>query len=178
MKGKRKNQKKLRSGGKHKKQHLVASVKKETLLPLVNDLIGPLCEAHGIELVYVEYQRETGGRILRIYIDTPSGVKLDDCVMISRQAGDLLDMYVEDIGPYNLEVTSPGPNRPLGKKADFERFKGNRVQIKTSSLVEGRKKNKGILSGVSKEKVNLLIGEKMIEIPFEDITKANLVASE
>jgi ribosome maturation factor RimP len=72
-------------------------------------LAEPLCDSEGLELVHIEYQRESGGRILRLYIDRPGGVSIDDCVNVSRQLNDLLDVNFEDIGPYTLEVTSPGP---------------------------------------------------------------------
>ena len=71
-----------------------------------------LCLSEGMELVHIEYQHEPGGMVLRIYIDKPGGVTLDDCVRISRQLNDLLDIYLEGSAAYNLEVSSPGPDRP------------------------------------------------------------------
>jgi ribosome maturation factor RimP len=135
----------------------------------------PLCEAEGIELVHAEYQREAGGRVLRLYIDKPGGVMLDDCVHISRQLGDLLDVSFENMEPYNLEVSSPGPDRPLGKKSDFERFQGNLVKIRTIRQIEGRKNFRGILSGTAGDRVSLLIDDKTVSIPFQEITRARLV---
>ena len=70
-----------------------------------------------MELIYVEYQREAGGRILRLYIDRPGGVTLDDCIYISRQSSDLLDVYLENTGPYRLEVSSPGTESTAGGKS-------------------------------------------------------------
>ena len=85
----------------------------KVIIGRIEALAEPLCESEGLELVHVEYQREAGGRILRLYIDRSGGVSLDDCVSVSRQLNDLLDVKLEDIGPYTLEVTSPGPERPL-----------------------------------------------------------------
>jgi ribosome maturation factor RimP len=147
---------------------------KEKIIAQVKDLIEPLCEAEGMEIVHFEYQREAGGKILRLYIDRPGGVTLDDCVHISRQSGDLLDVYFENTGPYSLEVSSPGPNRPLGKKLDFERFKGNRVNIKTAQPVDGKQKFKGVLMGISEEIVKLSVDDKTVAIPYQEITMARL----
>ena len=112
----------------------------DRMLAQVSDLAEPLCREEGMELVHVEYQREAGGRILRVYIDKPGGVGLNDCVNVSRQLSDLLDVYVERDDAYRLEISSPGPDRPLGKTADYERFKGRDIRIKTARPLDGQKK--------------------------------------
>jgi ribosome maturation factor RimP len=134
-----------------------------------------LCDSEGLELIQVEYQRESGGRILRLYIDKPGGISLDDCVGVSRQMGDILDVHLQEAGPYNLEVTSPGPERPLAKKQDFARFKGSRVKIRTNQLLNGQKNFTGVLLGISGDDVKLQIGEQVINLSYEDISKARLV---
>ena len=133
-----------------------------------------VCESEGIELVHLEYQRESAGWIMRLYIDKPGGVTLDDCANISRQMNDLLDVHLEDVGPYNLEVTSPGPERPLGKIEDYDRFEGNLVKIRTTLPYEGQNNFKGVLMGLSGEQVNLMMGEKTVRIMLKDISKARL----
>lgn len=140
-----------------------------------NKLAAPLCEAEGVELVHIEYQQETGGRILRLYIDKPGGVTLDDCVIVSRQLSDLLNVKIETEETYRLEVSSPGPDRPLGNALDFEKFKGNVAKIKTHQPVDGQKNFKGVLLGISEGTVKLLVNEKTVAIPFQEITKARLV---
>ena len=137
-------------------------------------MVEPLCASEGLELVHVEFQRESSGRILRLYIDKPDGINLDDCASVSRQMGDLLDVNLEDIGPYSLEVTSPGPERPLAKQEDFDKFKGSRAKIKTSRPLNGQKNFTGVLRGISGEQVNLQIGEQTVAIPYQDISKARL----
>ena len=137
-------------------------------------LAEPLCESEGLELIQVEYQRESTGRILRLYIDGPGGIKLDDCVAVSRQLADMLDVNLEDIGAYNLEVTSPGPERPLAKIQDFEKFKGHRARIKIQRPLNGQKNFKGVIWGVNGEQVSLQVDEQMIVIPYADISKARL----
>ena len=148
--------------------------RKENIIGRVKDLLEPLCEAEGIELVHLEYQREAGGRILRLFIDRPGGVTLDDCVHVSRQSGDLLDVYIEDMGPYSLEVSSPGPNRPLGKSLDFEKYKGSKAKIRTAKPINGQKNFTGILLGISDGVVTLSADNKTVTIPFQEIIKANL----
>ncbi len=141
----------------------------------VRQLVQGLCEAEGVELVHVEFQREAGGRILRVYIDRPGRVTLDDCVDISRQLGDLLDINLENVGPYNLEVSSPGSDRPLGQESDFDRFKGNLAKLKTVRPIDGQKNFKGILSGISDGIVSLIVGTNTVAIPFKEIVRARLV---
>src|SRR6056297_3921375 len=70
-------------------------------------LADPLCAAEGTDLIHIEYQREAGGRILRLYIEKPGGVSLDDCTAISRQLSDILDIKLSAQAPYTLEVSSP-----------------------------------------------------------------------
>jgi ribosome maturation factor RimP len=149
-----------------KEQHIIGRVER---------LAEPLCASEGLELVHVEYQREPGGRILRLYIDRTGGVSLDDCVNVSRQLNDLLDVYLEDIGPYNLEVSSPGPERPLSKLQDYERFKGCKAKIKTWQPIDDRKNFTGVILGVAAEQIQLSSNEKTVTIPFGDISKARLV---
>jgi ribosome maturation factor RimP len=145
------------------------------IVSLVRDLAEPVCESEGMELIHVEYGPEKGGKTLRLYIDRPGGITLDDCAFISHQVGDILDVNLEGSGSYNLEVSSPGPERPLDKIDDFERFEGNIIKIKTSRPIDGQKKFKGILSGISEGVVSLFIENKTVAIPYQDITRARLV---
>lgn len=147
----------------------------EEIISRTKELAEPLCEAEGFELVHVEYQRETGGKVLRLYVDKPGGITLDDCVYISRQMSDLLDVNLESEEPYSLEVSSPGVDRPLAKEADFERFEGNVAKIRVHQPVSGRKSFKGVLLGISEGHVNLLVDKETVAIPFQAIAKARLV---
>jgi ribosome maturation factor RimP len=141
----------------------------------VMDLAEPVCESEGMELILVEYGPEKGGKTLRLYIDKPGGITLDDCTFISHQVGDILDVNLEGSGSYNLEVSSPGPERPLAKIDDFERFEGNIIKIKTSRPIDGQKNFKGILSGISGGVVTLTIENKTVAIPYQDVIRARLV---
>ncbi len=141
------------------------------------ELSEPLCQSEGMELIHVEYRREQSGRVLRLYIDKPGGVRLDDCAEISRQLSDILDADAESehIGSYHLEVSSPGEQRPLGKISDFERFQGKMAKIRTARAINGQKNFSGCLRGVSEENIVLASDDKTVLIPFEQITRARLV---
>ena len=151
------------------------SAEQERVLETAGKLAEPLCNAEGMELVFTEYQAEPGGRILRLYIDQPGGVTLDDCANISRQLGDLLDVSLETDEPYNLEVSSPGVNRPLGKLADFNRFKGQEAKIQVSEPIDSQKNFKGTLMGAEGSEITILTNDKTVAIRFDTITKARLI---
>ena len=114
-------------------------VSEEKLIEVIREIMNPLILEKGLELVDIEYRREPRGKILRIYIDREGGVTIGDCTTISRELGTLLDVYDVVPGPYNLEVSSPGLDRPLKKPRDFERFKGKKVRIKTKSDIQNTK---------------------------------------
>ena len=135
----------------------------------------PLCLDEGMELVFIEFRREAQGRVLRLYIDKEGGVALDDCALISRQLSDILDVTIEDIGPYSLEVSSPGVNRPIGRIEDYNRFKGQRVHIKTRQPIDGRKNYRGVLHGIDDGIVAVLCDNEEFYIPHEAISIARLV---
>lgn len=138
-------------------------------------LAAPLCRDEGLELVYTEYRRESSGRVLRLYIDKPGGISLDDCTRVSRQLSDILDVNLESSGPYSLEVSSPGTDRPLGKPEDFERFKGQTARIRTMQPINGRKNFKGLLKGITAKGVWLACDHGEAVIPLDRISIARLV---
>ncbi len=154
--------------------HRYSPANMQKIADQVSALAKPVCESEGLELIYVEYQRESAGRILRLYVDKPEGIKLDDCVNVSRQMGDIIDVNLGDIGQFNLEVTSPGPTRPQASTEYFNKYKGNRVKNKTTRSINGQKNFKGILLGISNEQVNLQLDEQIVAIPNQDILKARL----
>ena len=146
----------------------------------VTELAGPFTATLGLELVEVEYKQEGGRMVLRLYIDRDGGVTLDDCAAVSRELAQVLD--VEDFirGRYNLEVSSPGLNRPLKKLSDYERYTGRLVKIKTFELLmddEGNKRKTfiGELLGLTGGVVRLKLCEgQTAGIPLEKVAKANL----
>jgi ribosome maturation factor RimP len=147
----------------------------ETVKETIWRLVEPVCEAEGMELVLVELQRERSGRVLRLYIDKETGVTVDDCARISRQVDAVLDVYCDARNAYTLEVSSAGINRPLGRRRDFERFKGSIVRLKLRAPVDGRRNFKGRLLGLAGESVRLEIDNREFAVPYEGIAKAQLV---
>ncbi len=164
------------SSGAEIEQLQVIGIADNAVITQVWRLADPLCRAEGVELVQVEYQREHGGMTLRLYLDKPGGITLDDCATISRQLGDILDVGLESLPPYRLEVSSPGSQRPLGKLSDFERFKGCRAKIRTARALEnGRKNFTGTLEGISGPDIRLNLDTGPITIAMADIVKAHLI---
>jgi ribosome maturation factor RimP len=113
---------------------------------------------------------------LRLNFDKPVVITLEDCARIIRQDGDLLDVYLEGIGAYHLEVSSPGLERPLGKRSDYERFQGHRVRLRTTAAIDGRKNFSGTLIGIEGEQVRLRLQDREVTIALEQIRKARLAA--
>lgn len=119
--------------------------KRETYEQKTEGLVTPIVLKNSFELVDVEYVKEAGNWYLRIYIDKEGGISIDDCEIVSRELGDLLDKddFIED--SYILEVSSPGLGRPLKKEKDFLRSIGKEVDIKTYKAINKVKDFTGIL---------------------------------
>ncbi len=134
----------------------------------------PVLEELGLELVEVQYRREQSGWVLRLIIDKQGGVSLEDCAAASREISQLLD--IEDfIGQaYNLEVSSPGLDRPLKNMADFQRFTGRKAKIKTIEPVDGEHVFIGKIQQTEGEMIILEIGRREVKIPFMQVSKARL----
>ena len=144
----------------------------------VEEVAEPICVSQGLELVHVEYQREPSGRVLRVFIDHPDGIGLDQCTAFSRALSDVLDVYETVEEAYTLEISSPGIERPISKPKDFERFEGKTAKIRMTSAIDGQKTFTGTLLGVSGENVLLRTQqEKEVALPLADIAKARLVIS-
>lgn len=129
--------------------------KREEYEKMTEELVLPMIEENKFELVDVEYVKEGGNRYLRIYIDKPGGINIDDCELISRALSDKLDEkdFIQDA--YILEVSSPGLGRPLKKDKDFNRNIGERVEIKLFKAVDKQKEFEGILKSFDKETVTI-----------------------
>jgi len=140
----------------------------------VTKTIEQVLASYGMELVDVEYQREHGGWVVRVYLDKEGGITLDDCSLISGEVGEIIE--VNDIigHPYTLEVSSPGLNRPLKREKDFTRSIGKRVKIKTKVAIDGQKNFIGELLRYEGDTIILGIEGREQTIPFSLILKANL----
>lgn len=141
----------------------------------IHEIIERVTAREGLELVHWETVGPRNHFVLRIFIDKPEGVNLGDCERVSNQVGMLFD--VEDLIPnqYTLEVSSPGIERGLYKLADYERFSGSRVKLRTAQPINGQRNFKGTLVGVSGDIISLEADAAgRMEIPFEQIAKANI----
>ena len=129
--------------------------KKEEYEQKAEQLLLPIIEAHGFELVDVEYVKEAGNWYLRSYIDKPGGITVDDCEIVSRAFSDKLDEedFIED--SYIMEVSSPGLGRPLKKEKDYERSMGKELEIRTYRAVGGQKEFYGILTAYDSNSVTV-----------------------
>ena len=139
-------------------------------------LFEPVVESMGYELVGVEFVGGGGHGTLRVYIDRDEGVSIDDCASISHQISGILDVEEPIKQAYDLEISSPGIDRPLFKLADFERYAGSTAKIKMAVGVDGRKNFKGRLQGVADAKmVEIEVDGEVFSLPHADIARANLV---
>ncbi len=138
-------------------------------------LLEPIVTGMGYELVEIEYNPSSRHGLLRLYIDHEDGIQLDDCTDVSNQVSALLDVEDPIPGHYNLEVSSPGLDRPLRSITDFERFTGEIVKLKTAIAIDGRRNYKGRLRGVDGDEVQIECDGQQFYLPLASIEKARLV---
>ena len=153
------------------------------LLATLEALVMPILTELGLELVELEFKREGHSWFLRLFIDKPGGVTLDDCAEVSREVSAILEVDDPIEAPYRLEVSSPGIDRPLKKPADYERFAGQLVKLRTRSLLDPdgrghqRKTFVGELRGLDGSMVRLRQTDKRggeIAISLDEIDRAHL----
>src|SRR6266702_4165201 len=137
-------------------------------------LIEPVLVRLGYELVELEYAAGRSQAVVRIFIDQPEGITVEDCERVSREVAALLD--VDDPVPtaYTLEVSSPGFDRVLRTAAHFERFVGSRVFVELKVPRAGRKRYTGMLQAVNATGIELEVDKQKVEVPFDEIGKARL----
>ncbi|GKX56595.1 ribosome maturation factor RimP [Leminorella grimontii] len=145
-----------------------------TLEQKLTELISAPVEALGFELVGIEFIR---GRMstLRIYIDSENGISVDDCADVSHQVSAVLDVEDPITTAYNLEVSSPGLDRPLFTAAHYERFIGEEVSLTLRMGVQNRRRWVGTIKGVEGETITLNVEGKDEMFALSNIQKANIV---
>ncbi len=157
---------------------------RDALQKQIETLIAPIVDDFHFELVDLELKSEGASWALRIFIDKPGGITLDDCVAVSREVGAILEIEDPIKSAYRLEVSSPGLDRPLKKPADFARFTGRKVKVKSLSLIDPderghtRKTFTGTLLGLDGDQVRIEQDDKrggVVAIPLSEINAANLV---
>ena len=128
---------------------------------------------NGLGYELVDFETSPRARLLRIFIDSPQGIVVEDCAKVSNHLSRLLT--VENIDYDRLEISSPGLDRPLKKAADFERFAGQEAQVRTRLPIDGRRNFSGVLMGIKDGVVSVQGSEKSFELPLDQIDKARLV---
>lgn len=139
----------------------------------IQALLGPVVEAMGFELWGVQYLQGKKAT-LRLYIDSESGIDVDDCADVSHQVSGVLDVEDPISGEYVLEVSSPGMDRPLFTPDHWTRFIGSPVRLRLLAPVEGRKKFAAVIKAVEGDEVLLQVDEEELKVPFTQIDRANL----
>ena len=134
--------------------------KKEIYEQKAEELVMPIVEKYGFELVDVEYVKEGGNFYLRAYVDKPGGITVDDCETVSREFSDKLDEanFIDEA--YIMEVSSPGLGRPLKKEKDFKRSIGKEVEIRTYRPIDREKEFYGVLKAYDENSVTIDCEEK------------------
>jgi len=143
----------------------------------IDELIKPVIEDMGFELVGIEYISSGKHSILRVYIDTEQGIGIDDCEVVSRQLSSIFDVEDPITMPYNLEVSSPGIERPLFNIGHYQRFLGNDISLRLLRPIKGQRKFKGAIGSVSEKNnsIELMTELGSVDLDIDLIEKANLV---
>lgn len=145
-----------------------------TLPETLTALVGPLLADLNLELVEIQFRRESPGWVLRLIIDSENGITVDDCARVSREVGNLLEVENLIDHAYHLEVSSPGLDRPLRSIDDFRRFQGRMAMVTSSEPVSGRQLTVGRIDRVDNGAVFLTTDSGTVEIAMEKIAKARL----
>ncbi|GGA84927.1 ribosome maturation factor RimP [Neiella marina] len=147
-----------------------------TLESRLTDMLTPAVEALGYELWGLEFVRAGKHSTLRLFIDSPNGITVDDCAEASRQASAVLDVEDPISSEYNLEVSSPGLERPLYKIQHYEMYVGHEISVKTRMPQFGQRKFQGILKAVDNGMAVVETAKHEVELMIDNIDKAHLVA--
>jgi len=141
----------------------------------LNELLQPLVEDLGYEFVGLEYNSNPKHAVLRIFIDHDNGVGIEDCEVVSRETAALLDVKDPIRSHYNLEVSSPGLDRPLFTPAHYMEFAGREAQINLFAPLDGRRKFSGPIVSADEHSVKIEQDGIEVSLDFGNITKAKLI---
>jgi ribosome maturation factor RimP len=144
----------------------------------IRQLAEPVVTASGMEIILVECLKMPTRWLVRIYMDREGGVTVDDCALVSDRLGDLLDIHDVPPGPYTLEVSSPGLDRPLDRDKDFLRYCGSRIKLRLTEKIEGRRNFSGELlayeEGPDGRVLVVKADGKTFRVPRKSVARANL----
>jgi len=141
----------------------------------LGELLGPVVGGLGYELWEIEYAPRAGGGLLRLYIDRPEGISVEDCERVSRAVSSVLDEADPIPNEYTLEVSSPGLDRVLRTHAHFARFAGERVKVEMVQPIGGRKRFQGLLQNVGESEITLEMDGGTVSLPIDEIHRARVV---
>ena len=141
----------------------------------LNDIIEPAILALNFDFVGLEWVSDGSGNVLRVYVDSDQGVTVENCAVLSRQIGSVLEVEDAIKQSYRLEVSSPGLNRPLFKLEHFKAVVGKTIKCRLRAAVSDRKNFKGTLVAVEADSLLLAVDGQEWTIRYSDIDKANLV---
>lgn len=142
----------------------------------IEQTIDDAVSALGFELITYSLASLGRKKLLRVFIDSPQGVTIENCQHASRQIQSVLDVAFPLLGDYYLEVSSPGLDRALVKSEHYKRFIGNRIKVKLRQDQEGRRNFTGELTQATDDYIHLLVDGKTFELALSNIEKANLAA--
>lgn len=146
-----------------------------TVKERLTELAGPVAGQLDVDIVDIELAGNARRTVVRIFLDKPGGVTLEDCTRFSRALSAILDVEDPISARYVLEVSSPGLDRPLKTKKDFHRSIGRLARIVTKEKIDGEAFLVGRIQAVNEQTVAVLVdGSKEVSIPFEQISKARL----
>ncbi|MCF3942397.1 ribosome maturation factor RimP [Oceanobacillus alkalisoli] len=152
-----------------------------SVIETTEQLVNPILEENGLELVDIEYVKEGKNWFLRVYIDKPGGVDIAECGLVSEQLSERLDETDPIKAAYFLEVSSPGAERPLKTKADLKANVNKNVYVTLYAPIDGAKEYEGILTSFENDHLTIeykvKAAKKQVEIPYEKIAKARLAVT-
>lgn len=145
----------------------------------IRGLADPVVEAEGMELIFAECLKMKSRWMVRLYLDKEGGITLDDCAAVTNQLGDILDVHDVPPGPYTLEVSSPGLDRPLDRDRDFLKYRGADVSVRLDEKLDGSRNFRGkLIDFVDEDGGKVLLMDVMgtiRRIPRDKVVKAHLV---
>jgi ribosome maturation factor RimP len=139
-------------------------------------LVRPVVEGAGLELVDVTFRRESGRKVLRVVVDREGGVDLDTIAELSERVSRRLDLEGFEPGPYALEVSSPGIERPLRRPEEYRRRVGDRVKVRLTAPRDGRTHYDGALVSADDEAIVIAWSGGELRVPYHEIASARTVA--
>ncbi|MCR9106729.1 MAG: ribosome maturation factor RimP [Gammaproteobacteria bacterium] len=137
-------------------------------------LLAPTVEALGFDLWGVEYLSQGRHSLIRVYIEHPNGISVDDCASVSEQVSGVLDVEDPISGEYTLEVSSPGVDRPLFRLGQYPAYVGETIELRLRSAFDGKRKFKGVLTGLEGDDVVIQVDDHEYLLPYDTIEKARV----